>query len=144
MNFSTLLVSSDVVFLGIMVLALGGLMVFTSIRRRKYGAQLQDIRNNIKKGDKVMSETGIVGEVVDIETDDQVKYFTIKTGSDKNFGYIKLHSNAIYYVFDKNASKAQAKVEQVKTTETEKVVDDKADADNNIATQDVKTEEVDK
>ncbi len=140
MNFGTLLVSSDVVFLGVMVLALGALMVFTSIRRRKYGAQLQELRSNIKKGDKVMSETGIVGEVVDIEVDGEVKYFTIKTGSDKNFGFIKLHSNAIYYVFDKNAPKAQATAKQAEA----KPVAEAKPEENAIVSEDVETKELDK
>ena len=112
MNFSTLLIAGDAIFLGIMVLALGALMVVTSLRRRKYGAQLQEIRNNIKKGDKVMSETGIVGEVVDIEIEADAKYFTIKTGSKNNIGFIKLHSNAVYYVFNKDDKpKVDVKVE---------------------------------
>lgn len=77
------------------------LMVFGYMKRRKYGTQLQQLRDEIKVGDKVMTDTGVVGEVVDIVTEEEHKYFTIKTGSGKNFGFLKIHSNAVYYVYDK-------------------------------------------
>ena len=81
------------------------LMVLGYMKRRKFNTQLQDLRENIKAGDKVMTDTGVVGEIVDVETEGEHKYFTIKTGSKKNFGYVKVHANAVYYVFDKETPK---------------------------------------
>lgn len=81
------------------------LMVLGYMRRRKFNTQVQELRNNIKVGDKVMTDTGVVGEIIDISTEGEYKYFTIKSGTDKNFGFVKVHSNAVYYVFDKNTPK---------------------------------------
>lgn len=81
------------------------LMVLGYMKRRKFNTQVQELRNNIKVGDKVMTDTGVVGEIVDISTEGEYKYFTIKSGTDKNFGFIKVHANAVYYVFDKDTPK---------------------------------------
>ena len=89
------------------------LMVFGYAKRRRYNNQLQAIRDNIKKGDKVMTDTGVVGEIVDISTEGEHSYFTIKTGTDKQFGFIKVHSNAVYCVFDKETPKYAPKMQDV-------------------------------
>ena len=77
------------------------LMVLGYMKRRKFNTQLQNLRDGIKKGDKVMTDTGVVGEIVEISTEGEHKYFVIKSGTDKKFGYVKVHANAVYYVFDK-------------------------------------------
>ena len=81
------------------------LMVLGYMKRRKFNTQLQDLRENIKVGDKVMTDTGVVGEIVDVATEGEHKYFTIKSGTDDKFGYVKVHANAVYYVFDKETPK---------------------------------------
>ena len=75
------------------------LMVLGYMKRRKFNTQLTDLRENIKVGDKVMTDTGVVGEIADITTEGEHKYFVIKSGSDDKFGYVKVHANAVYYVF---------------------------------------------
>ena len=106
MNFTNILKFdvSSVLMLAILVF-LVVLMVLGYAKRRKFNAQLQDLRDNIKVGDKIMTDTGVVGEIVDVSTEGEYKYFTIKTGTDTQFGFIKVHSNAVYYVFDKNTPK---------------------------------------
>lgn len=89
------------------------LMILGYMKRRKFTTQLQDLRDNVKVGDKVMTDTGVVGEIVDVSTEGEHKYFTIKSGTDKKFGYVKVHANAVYYVFDKDNLKYA-------TTETDK------------------------
>ena len=113
----------------VILLFLVVLMVFGYMKRRKYNTQLQQLRDEIKVGDKVMTDTGVVGEVVDITTEAEHKYFTIKTGSGKNFGFLKIHSNAVYYVYDKETPKYATteskddeldEVEEVETKSTDK------------------------
>ena len=81
------------------------LMVLGYLKRRKFNTQLQDLRDNIKVGDKVMTDTGVMGEIVESSTEGEHKYFVIKSGNETNFGYIKVHANAVYYVFDKETPK---------------------------------------
>ena len=96
------------------------LMVLGYMKRRKFNTQLQDLRDNIKVGDKVMTDTGVVGEIIDVSTEGEHKYFVIKSGTAKKFGYVKVHANAVYYVFDKEEPKYA-------TTETEDVEEDTED-----------------
>lgn len=89
---------------GVLMLAILGflvvLMMLGYAKRRKFNTQLQDLRNNIKVGSKVMTDTGVVGEIAAITTEGEHKYFTIKTGTKDMVGYIKVHANAVYYVFE--------------------------------------------
>lgn len=106
MNFNNILAFSVgnvlmIAILGFLVV----LMVLGYTKRRKFNTQLQDLRDNIKVGNKVMTDTGVVGEIADITTEGEHKYFTIKSGTDDKFGYIKVHANAVYYVFDKEDPK---------------------------------------
>ena len=95
------------------------LMVLGYAKRRKFNTQLQDLRDNIKVGNKVMTDTGVVGEIIDVTTEGEHKYFTIKTGTKDKFGYIKVHANAVYYVFDKEEPVYASTEDVVEVEETE-------------------------
>lgn len=112
MDFSTILMIVILIFLV-------ALMVMGYLKRRKYATQLQQLRNDVKVGDKVMTDTGVVGEIVDIATEGEHKYFTIKSGTDDKFGYVKVHANAVYYVFDKDEPKYATTESSDEETETE-------------------------
>ncbi|MFQ6723802.1 MAG: preprotein translocase subunit YajC [Clostridia bacterium] len=111
-DFSTILMLAILLFLVV-------LMVLGYMKRRKFNTQLQSVRDNIKVGDKVMTDTGVVGEIAEIVTEGEHKYFVVKSGTAKNFGFVKVHANAVYYVFDNEKPKYA-------TTEAD---DDDVDAD---------------
>ena len=96
------------------------LMVLGYLKRRKFNTQLQELRENIKVGDKVMTDTGVMGEVIEASNEGEHKYFVIKSGTDKNFGYMKVHANAVYYVFDNETPKYA-------TTESEESIEEDAE-----------------
>ena len=132
MNFINVLAFGveSVLMLAILVF-LVVLMVLGYMKRRKFNTQLQDLRDNVKVGDKVMTDTGVVGEIVDIATEGEHKYFTIKSGTDDKFGFVKVHANAVYYVFDNGAPKYAT---------TEKAEDDDIELEEDVAeTKDVET-----
>lgn len=106
MNFINVLAFNvgNVLMLAIL-LFLVVLMVLGYMKRRKFNTQLQDLRDNIKVGDKVMTDTGVVGEIVEVTTEGDHKYFVIKSGTEANFGFVKVHANAVYYVFDNKEPK---------------------------------------
>ena len=108
------------------------LMVLGYAKRRKFNTQLQDLRDNVKVGSKVMTDTGVVGEIAAITTEGEHKYFTIKTGTKDMVGYIKVHANAVYYVFDKETP-VFASTEDVKEAVEENV-------DTKVEEKPVKTE----
>ena len=100
------------------------LMVLGYTKRRKFNTQLQDLRDNVKVGSKVMTDTGVVGEIAEITTEGEHKYFTIKSGTKDKFGYIKVHANAVYYVFDKETP-VYASTEDVEEVKEVAKVDEK-------------------
>ena len=135
MNFINILAFGVESVLMLAILAfLVVLMVLGYMKRRKFNTQLQDLRDNIKKGDKVMTDTGVVGEIVEITTEGEHKYFVIKSGTDKNFGFVKVHANAIYYVFDKEDLKYAS-------TETDEDEDEDLEDVEDVNTEDTKTED---
>ena len=68
------------------------------------------MRDELKNGDKVMTDSGIVGVVIDSYVEEEYKFFILQTGKDSNVGYITVHGNAIMYVFGKEQKQTSKKV----------------------------------
>lgn len=85
----------------VVLLFLVVLMVMGYLRRKKYNNQLMQMRSDLKVGDKIMTDTGVMGEVVSKRTEGEFNFVTIKTGSDDHVGYMEIHENAVYYTFNK-------------------------------------------
>ena len=103
----------------VMVVAL---FIISYVRKKKYTNELGQMREELKIGDKVMTDTGVVGEVVDSFVEEDYKYFVLKSGRGANVGYFTVHANAIYYVFGREEEKAKkqnmANVKKEKKTKT--------------------------
>lgn len=109
----------------IMLLVLAGvfaiLLIFSYTRRKNYQGQIQEMRDSVKKGDKVMTDSGVVGTVVDSLIDeDGAKYHILKTGRNEFTSFVQVHANSVYYVYGKNGpvSPATEKIADVKKDET--------------------------
>ena len=79
------------------------------MKKKKFTAEMSQMRDELKKGDKVMTDSGIVGEVVDTYSEDEYKYFVLKSGKGENTGFFTVHANAIYYVFGKEQKQSEKK-----------------------------------
>lgn len=93
----------EIVLLVVLILLVVALFVISYMKRKKFNAELGQMRHDLKKGDKVMTDTGVVGEVVESYEEDEYTYFVLKTGKGDHVGYFTVHANAIYYVFGKEA-----------------------------------------
>ncbi len=113
----------EIILLIVLVVLLVAMFVMSYMRKKKYNEGLSSMRNELKKGDRVMTDSGIVGEVVDSYTEEEYKYFVLKSGKGNNVGYFSVHANAIYYVFGKDENKAntQSKVVVEEKPEEKKV-----------------------
>ena len=100
----------EIVLLIILLVLVVALFVMSYFKKKKYNSELGQMREELKNGDKVMTDAGVVGEVVDSYTEDEYKYFVLKTGKDENVGYFTVHANAIYYVFGKEDAQKPEKV----------------------------------
>ncbi|MBR1987632.1 MAG: preprotein translocase subunit YajC [Clostridia bacterium] len=90
------------IFMLVLLVAFAVLLVMSAMRKKKAVAQTQEMRNELKKGDKVMTDSGIVGEIVDSYEEEGYKYFVLKSGRKENVSFFSVHANAIYYVFGKD------------------------------------------
>ncbi len=122
---------AEIVIVVILLVLVIALFVISYMKKKKFNTELGQIREDLKVGDKVMTDTGVVGEVVDSYMEDEYKYFVLKTGRGLNVGYFTVHANAIYYVFNKEnamqekktvvkvSPKTEEKVEETEKTNTE-------------------------
>ena len=104
----------EIALLIILVVLVVALFGFSYFKRKKYNTELSQMRTDLKIGDKVMTDTGVVGVVVDSFMEDEYKYFVLQSGKDKNVGFFTVHANAIYYVFDKEKAEEKKTVVKVK------------------------------
>jgi len=126
------------ILLIVLVVMLVAMYAFSFTRKKKYNDSLTSMRDELKKGDKVLTDSGVVGSVVESYEEDGYKYFVLKTGKGENSSFITVHGNAIYHVFDKPSK-------EVKLTNTKVVKEEKtetAKVEENTETTENKTEEV--
>lgn len=109
----------EIVLLIILIVLVVALFVVSYMKKKKYNAELGQMREELKIGDKVMTDTGVVGEVVDSYIEDEYKYFVLKSGKGSNVGYFTVHANAIYYVFGKEEKQTQEKKVSIKVNSPE-------------------------
>ncbi len=91
----------ETILLIVLIVLVVALFVISYFKKKKFNTELGQMRDELKVGDKVMTDTGVVGEVADSYVEDEYKYFVLKTGKDDKIGYFTVHANAIYYVFGK-------------------------------------------
>jgi len=113
----------EIILLVVLCVLLVAMFVMSYVKRKKYNEGLSSMREELKKGDKVMTDSGIVGEVVDSYTEEDYKYFVLKSGKGDKVGYFSVHSNAIYYVYGKDEQKTQLAQTKVAPKEEKKVED---------------------
>lgn len=88
--------------------------------------------NSLKRGDKVLTTSGVYGKIVDIKLDGSAKQVTIETGTDKYKSFMTIDAYAIYQVIkdepviakeipndknEKNSAKDSVGKEQEKTNQ---------------------------
>ena len=91
----------EIILVIVLIVLLVALFVISGMKKKKFNQEMGQMREELKKGDKVMTDSGIVGEVVESFTEDEYKYFVLKSGKGENTGFFTVHANAIYYVFGK-------------------------------------------
>ena len=100
----------EIILVVVLLVLLVALFVISSMKKKKFNAEMGQMREELKKGDKVMTDSGVVGEVVESYVEEEYKYFVLKSGKGQNTGYFTVHANAIYYVFGKEQKEAEKKV----------------------------------
>ncbi len=74
--------------------------VFMYIRNKKDKEKRTELYETIRKGDYVITYSGIMGKVVEILEKQNGKFLTIQTGEGKNSGYVCVTIDAVYSFTD--------------------------------------------
>ena len=106
----------DLVLMIVLMLALVALFAIQYVRKNKYNAGLNELRKDLKAGDKVMTDSGLVGTIVDFYDEENYKYVVLESGKGEHIGYFTVPANAIYYVYGKDfKTESQNKKEDKET-----------------------------
>ena len=81
---------------GILLVLCVVLFVLYYFRNKKYQQNAETMSNNLKKGDKVKTYSGVYGTIIEIVQTDDGKVVTIETGNDKHKSYVSYDIRAVY------------------------------------------------
>lgn len=113
-----------IVFIVLLVIAYP---ILVSQRNKKENQKLTEQTNSLKRGDKVLTSSGVYGTIVDLQLEGDRKIVTIETGTDKKKGYMSFDAYAIYTVFKEGEEpKADEKKEDKKSDKNEEKKDSKS------------------
>lgn len=97
------------------------IMMFS--KNKKENQRMLEQTNSLKRGDKVLTTSGVYGTIIDLHFDDEKKIVTIETGEGNKKGYISVDAYAIYKIFNKEEPKtASVNVSDNKKDKKEKSV----------------------
>lgn len=106
-------------------------------KNKKETQRMTEQTNSLKRGDKVLTTSGVYGTILEVRQDGTSKQVTIETGSGKYKSYMTIDAYAIYQVIKdqpietakdvtKSDDKKEVKKEEVKEVKEEKVEKDTA------------------
>ncbi|MBQ8908881.1 MAG: preprotein translocase subunit YajC [Clostridia bacterium] len=111
---------TTIVLLVLIVVLVIAYPILVSTRNKKERQRYQEMSNSLKRGDKVLTSSGVYGTIVDLHMEEDKKIVTIETGMGKNKGYMAVDAYAIYTVFpDEKEQAEQQKTEEKTNAETE-------------------------
>ena len=87
----------QIIMLGFLAVIAIAYIVISMKNRKKQQEQIMKMYNELKVGDKVVTNAGIYGEIVGIRETNMGKVVTIKTGEEdgKKFGFISVNASVI-------------------------------------------------
>jgi len=89
---------SSLILVGVLIVLMVVYLVFGTINRRKQQEQAMKMLNELKVGDKVVTNAGIYGEIVSQRETDMGRIVVLKTGNDEDgskASYITINASVI-------------------------------------------------
>lgn len=90
-----------IILIVVLVVFLVGSMYFSSQRNKKEMEKQQQLVSSLKKGDFVLTYSGIFGKISEIVEKEAGKFLVIETG-EKNKNFVTVSENAIYMQTNNN------------------------------------------
>ena len=102
-----------IVLIVVLIILYPVLMYF---RNKKERQKVQEQTNSLKRGDKVLTTSGVYGTIIDLHLEEDKKIVTIETGTDNKKGYLSIDAYAIYTVFKEETADSQTEIKQEAST----------------------------
>lgn len=105
------------------------ILMFT--KNKKENQRITEQTNSLKRGDKILTTSGVYGKIIDIKLEGNSKQITIETGSGNYKSYMTIDAYAIYSVIKdevpvaKDITKTSEK--EAEKPEAEKAVEEKTE-----------------
>lgn len=121
---SVLLEAGDIsatqwILLGLILVLIILYPIFTVFKNRKEKEKFDELATALKIGEKVMTSSGLYGEIVAITPQAQGKLITLKTGDEDHVGYVGVDIYAIYTVFKPEQEVVEQEIAAEQPQETE-------------------------
>ena len=106
------------------------ILMFTK-ENKKENQRITEQTNSLKRGDKILTTSGVYGKIIDIKLEGNSKQITIETGSGNYKSYMTIDAYAIYSVIKdevpvaKDITKTSEK--EAEKPEVEKAVEEKTE-----------------
>ena len=115
------------VLIGLVIVLIIAYPFMMRSRNKKEQEKLIEQTNSLKRGDKILTTSGVYGTILEIREEDGAKKVVIETGNAQYKSYMTVDAYAIYTVIkdekpveNKEVVKAEDKKEEVKGEETVK------------------------
>ena len=108
------------ILLGVLVLFLVVSPFLMKAKNKREMESAQKMVDSLKKGDTVLTASGVIGKIVGMDTKNGYKTVTIETGDQKHKGYITLDVAAVYANLSNPTPTVESKPSE--ETKTEEVV----------------------
>ncbi len=113
---------AQIILIVVIVVLIIAYPILVSSRNKKERQKLDEQTNSLKRGDKVMTTSGIMGTIVDLHQEGERKIVTIETGMGKNKGFMSIDAYAIYSILNDNFAPVgqETKNEKPENVQTQK------------------------
>ncbi len=101
------------------------IIMFT--KNKKENQKIAERTNSLKKGDKVLTTSGVYGKIIDIRLEGNSKQITIETGTGNYKSYMTIDAYAIYSVISDQLPVAKDLPEEKPAESKEEKVEEKGE-----------------
>jgi len=105
------------VLIGLVLLLVIAYPVIMSRKNKKENERLIEQTNSLKRGDKILTTSGVYGTILEVREEDGARKVVIETGNAQYKSYMTVDAYAIYTVFKEEQKPAVEKKEEVKVEE---------------------------
>lgn len=102
------------VLLGVLGLLIICYPIIMLRKNKRDNQKFTEMQNSLKRGDKILTNAGVYGKIIDLKQDGEAKKVIIETGEGKNVSYLTIDAYAIYTILNDKPVEEPKKVEENK------------------------------